>query len=156
MKRRDFLTVAGMGAGAVLAGGKLANGAEEKQEQRGQVYQCEECGAIVEVLEPGSASLVHCGKPMKLLPELAQGEGESKHLPVIEKIDGGYKVTVGAAAHPMLKAHHIAWIELIADGRSYRQFLAIDAKPEAIFLVDAKKVSARAHCNLHGLWLKKA
>lgn len=153
MKRREFLTVAGVGAGVVLAG-KAVPAAEKGEEKRGQVYQCLECGAIVEVLEPGTASLVHCGQPMKQLQEIAEGEGAAKHLPVIEKIDGGYKVKVGANEHPMQKAHHIAWIELIADGKVYRQYLDVGAKPEAIFLVDAQDVSARAQCNLHGLWRK--
>lgn len=153
MRRRKFLTVASVAAGVALAG-KTVPAAERGEEKRGQVYQCEECGAIVEVLEPGTASLVHCGEPMKLLPEIAEGPGASKHLPVVEKIDGGYKVTVGSAEHPMQKAHHIAWIELIADGKAYRQYLDIGAKPEAVFLVDAQDVSARAYCNLHGLWRK--
>ena len=97
MERRAFLAAAGVGTGAILAGSSLtAVAAEKVPEKRLQVYQCEECGAIVEVLEPGMPSLVHCGKPMKLLAETTSGEMAGKHLPVIEKIDGGYKVTVGA------------------------------------------------------------
>jgi superoxide reductase len=155
MQRREFLAAAGVGAGVALAG-KAVQAKEKGDEKQGQIYQCEECGAIVEVVEPGTASLVHCNKPMKLLQEVTEGEGAAKHLPVIEKIEGGYKVKVGSAEHPMQKAHHIAWIELIADGRVYRQHLEVGAKPEAIFLVDAQQVSARAHCNLHGLWRKQA
>lgn len=155
MKRREFLTAVGIGAGAVLAGSSPAAAAGDKvSENRLQVYKCEVCGAVVQVLQPGMASLVHCGKPMKLLAETTSGEMAPKHLPVIEKIDGGYKVSVGATAHPMLKAHHISWIELIADGRVCRQFLEVGAKPEAMFMCNAKEVSARALCNLHGLWKK--
>ena len=155
MKRRVFLTAAGIGAGAVLAGGSPARAAGDKvPEKRLQVYKCEVCGAIVEVLEPGMASLVHCGKPMKLMAETTEGDMAMKHQPVIEKIEGGYKVSVGAMAHPMLKAHHISWIELIADGKVCRQFLELGAKPEAVFMTNAKEVSARALCNLHGLWKK--
>lgn len=155
MERRAFLAAAGVGVGTILAGSRsTAVAAEKVPEKRLQVYQCEECGAIVEVLEPGMPSLVHCGKPMKLLAETTAGEMAGKHLPVIEKIEGGYKVTVGAMAHPMLKAHHIAWIELVADGKVCRQFLEVDAKPEAVFMTKAKDVSARALCNLHGLWKK--
>ena len=155
MQRRAFLSAAGIGASAMLAGShSTAATAEKVPEKRLQVYQCEECGAIVEVLEPGMPSLVHCGKPMKLLAETTAGEMAGKHQPVIEKVDGGYKVTVGASTHPMLKAHHIAWIELLADGRVCRKFLDVDAKPEAMFMTSAKEVSARAFCNLHGLWKK--
>ena len=131
-----------------------AAAAEETPEKRLQVYKCQVCGAIVEVLEPGMPSLVHCGKPMKLLEENTSGAMAGKHQPVIETIDGGYKVKVGASAHPMSKAHHISWIELIADGRVCRQFLEVDAKPEAVFMTGAKEVTARAVCNLHGLWKK--
>ena len=152
MKRREFLTAAGVGAGAVLAAGTSAAAAGDKTpEKRLRVYKCEQCGTIVEVMEPGMPPLVHCGKPMTLLTEMTEGEMAMKHQPVVEKIDGGYKITV---PHPMLKAHHIAWIELIADGRVCRQFLEVDAKPEAVFMCKAEKVSARALCNLHGLWKK--
>jgi len=154
MKRREFLTAAaGVGAGAVLAGmpGKAA-AAERPEEARSQVYLCQECGAIVEILVPGEASLVHCGKPMELLEEQTAPAAEEKHVPVIEKVDGGFKVTVGSSPHPMTDRHWIEWIDLIADGKTYRQFLDPGDKPEAVFCVDAKEVSAREHCNLHGLW----
>ncbi len=155
MKRRDFLAAAGVGTGTILvAGASPAAAAAAPPEKRLQVYLCEECGAVVEIMEAGTAPVVHCGKPMKLMPELTSGELAPKHLPVIEKIEGGYKVKVGAVEHPMLKAHHIAWIELVADGQVLRQFLEIDAKPEAVFLTKAQQVSAREYCNLHGLWKK--
>jgi superoxide reductase len=153
MLRRRFLTAAGVvGASQFVVGRSAVQAAEGSVEKRGQIYKCEQCGTIVEVLEPGDASLVHCGKPMKLEPELTQGAGAPKHIPVIEKVDGGYKVKVGAAAHPMQKAHHIAWIELIADGQSHRRYLETDKPAEAVFMLRADNVSARAYCNLHGLW----
>ena len=73
-------------------------------------------------------------------------------MPVIEKIDGGYKVTVGSVAHPMTEEHYIPWIELIADGQSLTAFLKPGDKPEAVFKTDAAKVTAREYCNLHGVW----
>jgi len=154
MKRREFLA-ASVGTGAVLAAGiSSASAADAPAEKRMQVYLCEECGAVVEILEPGMAPVVHCGKPMKLMPEQTSGELAPKHVPVIEKIEGGYKVTIGAVEHPMLKAHHIVWIDLIADGQVLRQYLEIGAKPQAVFLTKAQQVSAREYCNLHGLWKK--
>jgi len=153
MKRRDFV-VLGVGASAVAAGALAPARAEEpaEEEKRSQVYKCDECGAVVEILVPGTATLVHCGKPMKLQPEQTTGPLAPKHVPVIEKVEGGYKVKVGATPHPMLQAHHIVWIELVADGAAYRKFLVIGGPPEAVFPVEAKTVSARAYCNLHGLW----
>lgn len=117
-----------------------------------EIYKCELCGNIVEVLHGGTGELVCCGQPMKLFKENTVDAAKEKHVPVIEKIDGGYKVSVGSVAHPMEEKHYIEWVELIADGKAYRQFLAPGAVPEAIFKIDAAQVTAREYCNLHGLW----
>ena len=159
MKRRDFLTTtAGLGAAGVLLGKTTSAWAKDKpaEEKRLQVYRCEMCGTVAEILEPGMPPIVHCGKPMTLLEEKTEGPGAEKHVPVIEKIEGGYKVKVGKVPHPMTKAHYIGFIELIADGKVCRQFLNSDDKPEAVFLTPAKSVTARAWCNLHGLWKAKS
>lgn len=117
-----------------------------------EIYKCAACGNIVEVLHGGDGELVCCGEPMKLLTENTTDAAKEKHVPVIEKIDGGYKVKVGSVAHPMEAKHYIEWIELLADGKAYRQFLEPGMPPEATFLIKAASVSAREHCNLHGLW----
>ena len=72
--------------------------------------------------------------------------------PVIEKVDGGFKVKVGDVAHPMEEKHWIEFIEIIADGKVYRQYLNPGDKPEAVFMIAANQVTAREYCNLHGLW----
>lgn len=120
--------------------------------ERLQVYKCEVCGNIVEVLNGGKGELVCCGQPMKLLVENTVDAAKEKHVPVIEKLADGYRVKVGSVAHPMEEKHYIQWIELVADGRSYIQFLKPGDAPEAVFKVDAKEVYAREYCNLHGLW----
>ncbi|MGA8242750.1 MAG: desulfoferrodoxin [Desulfobacterales bacterium] len=117
-----------------------------------QIYKCEACGNIVEVLHGGEGELVCCGKPMVLIKENTVDAAKEKHVPVIEKIEGGYKVKVGSVPHPMEEKHYIEWVELIADGKAYRQFLKPGQAPEAIFKIDAAKVTAREYCNLHGLW----
>ncbi len=117
-----------------------------------EIYKCEVCGNIVEVVTAGGGTLVCCGKPMKLLVENTVDAAKEKHVPVIEKISGGYKVRVGAVAHPMEEKHYIEWIEIIAGGKAYRQFLKPQDAPEAIFITDAKDITAREYCNLHGLW----
>lgn len=117
-----------------------------------QIYKCSICGNIVEVLHGGDGELVCCGKPMELLVEKTADAATEKHVPVIEKIAGGYKVKVGSVPHPMLDEHYIEWIELLADGKAYRQFLEPGGEPEAVFNVEADSVSAREHCNVHGLW----
>jgi len=118
-----------------------------------QVYKCDVCGNVVEVLENGAGELVCCGQPMTLQQEKTEDAATEKHVPFIEQVDGGYKVRVGQnAAHPMEEKHYIQWIELLADGKSYRQFLQPGDAPEAVFPVSGENVSAREYCNIHGLW----
>ena len=117
-----------------------------------EVYKCEVCGNIVEVLHGGAGELVCCGKPMKLFDEKTADSSIEKHVPLIEKTSGGYKVTVGSTLHPMLDEHYIEWIELTANGKSYRQYLKPGDEPAAYFCVKADRVAAREYCNLHGLW----
>ena len=117
-----------------------------------QVYKCEICGNIVEVLHGGQGALVCCGQPMKLFEEKAQEEGKEKHLPVIEKVDSGMKVKVGSVQHPMEEKHYIEWIELIADGKAYREFLKPGDLPEAMFKVKGNDIQVREYCSIHGLW----
>jgi superoxide reductase len=120
--------------------------------KRIEIYQCEACGNIVEVLQGGDGELVCCGQPMKLMVENKVDAAKEKHVPVLEKVSGGVKVKVGSVAHPMEDKHYIEWIEIIADGKAYRQFLKSGEKPEASFQVTADKIQAREYCNLHGLW----
>ena len=120
--------------------------------ERLQVYKCQKCGNIVEVLTGGAGQLVCCGQPMDLLDEQTADKTTEKHVPVIEKTDAGYRVFVGTTLHPMEEKHYIEWIELIADGKAYREFLKPGDAPEATFCIDAAEVSAREHCNVHGLW----
>ncbi len=117
-----------------------------------QVYKCEVCGNIVEVLHEGKGELVCCGQPMKLFTENTVDAAKEKHVPVIEKTGKGYRVKVGSVAHPMEEKHYIEWVELIADGVAYRRFFKPGDAPEAEFCIDAAQVSAREYCNLHGLW----
>lgn len=117
-----------------------------------QIYKCEICGNIVEVLHGGDGELVCCGQPMNNLTAKTADVGKEKHVPVIEKIAGGVKVKIGSVPHPMEEKHYIEWIEIIADGKAYRQFLKPGEAPEAIFKIEAKTIMAREYCNVHGLW----
>ncbi len=120
---------------------------------RQEVYKCEVCGNIVEVLHASGGTLTCCDKPMKLIQENTVDASREKHVPVVERVAGGIKVTVGSVAHPMEEKHYIEWIELIADGRILRQYLKPGAQPVAVFEgVTAATVVAREYCNLHGLW----
>ncbi len=120
-----------------------------------QIYKCNICGNIVEVLHSGAGELVCCGQPMELLKEKTEDEGMEKHVPVIEKTEKGFKVKVGSIPHPMEEKHFIEWIEIIADDKVYRKFLKPDLNPEAEFCIKADNIEAREYCNVHGLWKSK-
>jgi superoxide reductase len=120
--------------------------------EKKEIYKCEICGNIVEVLHGGAGKLVCCGEEMKLLKENTVDASKEKHVPIIEKTDKGFLVKVGSISHPMEEKHYIEWIELIADGVSYRKFLSPGEKPEAEFCIVAEEITAREYCNLHGLW----
>jgi len=117
-----------------------------------EVYKCNLCGNIVEVLHAGAGVLVCCNERMALLTENTVDASKEKHVPVIEVGATSITVKVGSVAHPMEAAHFIEWIELVADGKVYRQQLQPGQAPEATFPVIAKQVTAREYCNLHGLW----
>ncbi len=117
-----------------------------------EVYKCDACGNIVEVIHGGGGELVCCGEPMKQLVENTVDAAKEKHVPVIEKVEGGVKVKVGDVPHPMEDKHYIEWVEIIAGDKADRQFLNPGETPEAFFKTDAENVIAREYCNLHGLW----
>jgi superoxide reductase len=125
---------------------------EEQMAERLEIYKCEACGNIVEVIHGGGGELVCCGDPMQLLVENTVDAAKEKHVPVIEKVEGGVKVKVGDVAHPMEEKHYIEWVEIIAGDKADRQFLNPGEAPEAVFKTDADNVTAREFCNLHGLW----
>ena len=120
--------------------------------QRMEVYKCNACGNIVEVLHGGGGELVCCGEAMVLLKENTVDAAKEKHVPVVEKVPGGFKVKVGDVPHPMEEKHYIEWIELIVGDKIYREYLKPGDAPEATFQVDADQAAAREYCNLHGLW----
>ena len=119
-----------------------------------EVYKCEACGNIVEVLHGGPGVLVCCGADMKAMFENTTDAAKEKHVPVIEKTEKGVTVKVGSVAHPMEEKHFIEWIELVADGKIFREFLKPGMKPEVTFCLcfTPKTLEAREYCNLHGLW----
>lgn len=117
-----------------------------------QVYKCNLCGNIVEVVNPAGGTLVCCGQEMVQLKENSQEAALEKHVPVVEKVEGGVLVKVGSVEHPMLPEHYIQWIEVITTSKVYRKHLEPGQKPEAFFAIDEDIVTVREYCNLHGLW----
>lgn len=125
---------------------------------RGEVYKCNVCGNVVEVLFSGGGDLVCCGQPMEQLEEKTKEEGREKHLPIFQKKNATLKVQVGEVPHPMEEGHYIQWIEIWLDGRlCQRQQLSPGEKPEAVFALkeDFSQLKIRQLCNIHGLWARE-
>ena len=120
--------------------------------ERLQVYKCEKCGNIVEVLHAAKGKLVCCGEPMNLMKENTVDAAKEKHIPVVEKTADGFRVKVGSVAHPMEEKHYIEFIEVMAGDKIARIFLSPGQAPEAEFGVRPESVTAREYCSLHGLW----
>ncbi len=117
-----------------------------------QVYRCEKCGNIVEVLHAGAPALVCCGEPMKLLEEQTADAATEKHVPVVESKRERMLVKVGSVAHPMNEDHYIEWIEVIAGDQAYREFLKPGEVPQAEFPAMKGPLTVREYCSIHGLW----
>ena len=118
-----------------------------------EIYKCNICGNIVEIVHEGAGSLVCCGQAMELLQEKTEDSATEKHVPYIEKTEKGVLVKVGQNQdHPMEEKHYIEWIQVLVEGNTYRKFLKPGDKPQAEFEIQSDKVEAREYCNVHGLW----
>ncbi len=116
-------------------------------------YVCEKCGTVVELLYKGGAVSSCCGEEMKPAEVKTEDFVKEKHVPYIERQDGGVLVKVGKeTAHPMTEEHYIVFIEICADGVLMRKYLKPGDAPEAFFKTDAKQIAAWEYCNKHGLW----
>lgn len=130
--------------------------------ERNQIYKCELCGNITEVLHTGAGELVCCGVSMILLEEKRLEEGNEKHLPVMEKLStdvckggDGVKVKIGEVSHPMEENHYIEWVEVkTKDDKVGKKFLKPGQSTEMEFHTRENIVEIRAFCNVHGLWKK--
>ncbi len=123
--------------------------------ERLQIYKCESCGNMVEIIHAGAGELVCCGQPMKLLEAKTEDVGKEKHVPVLEETDRGIRVKVGSIPHPMEEKHFIEWIAVVTDRGIFRKFLNPNEKPEAEFQIKEAILKAREYCNIHGLWTTK-
>ncbi|UCD92131.1 MAG: desulfoferrodoxin [Methanobacteriota archaeon] len=124
--------------------------------ERLEVYKCDMCGNIIEVLHGGAGELVCCGEPMNLMEVKTQAlEGKEKHVPVVERTDKGVIVKVGSIPHPMEEKHYIEWIQVVTDSKVLRKFLNPGEVPEAEFETSDEIMYARELCNIHGLWIDR-
>jgi len=120
--------------------------------KRNEIYRCTVCGNVIEVASAAAGTLSCCGQPMRLMSENTSDGAREKHVPVVERTEGGYRVRVGSVEHPMLDNHYIQWIELFDGETLMRRYLKPGDKPEATFRTESEAVYAREYCNLHGNW----
>jgi superoxide reductase len=120
-----------------------------------EIYKCEICGNVVEIVHAGVGDLSCCNEPMKQMVENTVDASREKHVPVFEKGDGTCTVKVGSVPHPMEEKHYIEWIEIVLDGKTCRQYLKPGDAPMRSFGLQNEEATARAYCNLHGLWTAK-
>ena len=118
-----------------------------------EIYKCDLCGNVFEVITAGSGVTSCCGKEMKLLAENTVDASKEKHVPVVQKTPDGIMVNVGSVAHPMDPDHYIQWIEVLAPhGQAYMHLLKPGEKPQAAFPVKPDGLIVREYCNKHGVW----
>lgn len=117
-----------------------------------QIYKCNICGNIVELVHVGGGQIVCCGQPMELLKEKKDEEGKEKHQPVVELKDEGMQIKIGETPHPMEESHFIEWVEVIIQNKVYRRFLKPGDNPVVNFSIKENPERVRIYCNIHGLW----
>lgn len=125
--------------------------------ERLEMYKCNVCGNIAEVVISAKGELVCCSQPMEKLKEHTNSEemaGE-KHVPVVETTQDGITVRVGSVAHPMENEHYIMFVEVISQDKRYvkRKYLYPHEEPVLNLKCSCDKVIARELCNIHGLWI---
>ena len=87
-------------------------------------YVCPKCGTVVDLVYKGGCIPSCCGTPMEPVEAKTEDFVKEKHVPYIEKVDGGVLVKVGKeTAHPMADDHYIVYIEICADGVRMRKYL---------------------------------
>ena len=119
-----------------------------------ELYKCDICGNMIEVVLSGMGELVCCGKPMELIVEKTDdGEFTEKHVPIFHKCENGDTlIRVGTVEHPMHENHYIQFIEVFAGNGLLRKYLTPAEKPEFLIKLKNNLKHAREYCNLHGLW----
>lgn len=120
-----------------------------------EMYRCDVCGNLVQVLISGEGELVCCGKPMVLInPNTSEDASLEKHVPVfIKDAEGRLEIQVGSVPHPMEDKHYIMFIETISGDKNHvaLEYLHPEQEPK-MRLEMQEPEKAIAFCNIHGLW----
>ena len=117
-----------------------------------QIYKCNICGNLVQVLQEGDGNLVCCGEEMKLMGiQYDTTELGEKHTPKVELKDG--KKFVNVIGHPMTDEHYIQFMETFSRDKNelHLKFFKPNEVPEMESKLDGDFNSIE-YCNIHHLW----
>ena len=121
-----------------------------------EMYKCNICGNIVEVVASGVGELVCCGEVMELLKEHTKAEEmlQEKHIPFVNRTESGFDIKIGTIPHPMTDEHYIMFIEANSPDKRYvkRKYLYPGESPEMELKCVCDEITVREYCNIHGLW----
>ena len=126
-------------------------------------FKCKGCNGTIMAMDalmckaptPDALSVSCAGTEMDLLEEQKADPATQKHVPIVEKAEGGIKVKVGSTAHPMEEAHYIMWIAVQKGRNVMIHYLKPGEAPEAFFPGVDTDVKAFECCNNHNLWVNK-
>ncbi len=127
--------------------------------ERLEMYRCNICGNLVQVILSGEGELVCCGQPMEHLnPNTSEEGAQEKHIPVYSKTENGVEILVGSTPHPMIDEHYIMFIESISEDRNRMklQYLHPGEEPKMFLTEEYGRETALEFCNIHGLWEGKS
>jgi len=120
-----------------------------------ELYKCDVCGNVIEVLVPGIGELVCCGEPMEQMEvKTKDSEFGEKHVPVITHLDSGEtEIRVGSVLHPMEEKHYIQFIQTISADKKFTQTKFLSPGEEPVMKTKTEEITkARELCNIHGVW----
>ena len=120
-----------------------------------ELYKCEVCGNIVQVMNEGFGELVCCNKPMTLLePHSKDEEKMEKHVPYFTQDN---KIQIGSDLHPATVEHHIDFIQTVTEDkmRVLTTFLHPTEEPVSNIYEEDEHFKAFEYCNIHGLWVNE-
>jgi len=123
-----------------------------------ELYKCNICGNITQIMIEGAGELYCCGEPMELLiPQTENNNKElkEKHTPEIEFFENKRFITL--KKHPMEEEHYIQFIETYSNDKSkvLIKFLKPQEKAELDITYFDENIKSLEYCNIHGLWGNK-
>lgn len=121
-----------------------------------EIYKCNVCGNLVQVLLNGVGELVCCGEKMELIsPHNQENDNgmSEKHSPTITTIDENTK-EIKVENHPMTDEHYIMFVEYWSQDKNKMQMQFFKPEEKATMKTNIKcnNPTAISYCNIHGMY----